>query len=66
MNIRIMGATDQIKKLQSIFQSANIESKIYANRGTTKTKRLYINLDDREAEELLNKFNFIPTIEEKK
>jgi len=31
----------------------DLEASIYANRGTTKTKRLYSSLDDREADKVL-------------
>jgi len=53
MNIRFMGATDQIERLQKIFNKLGLEASIYANRGTTKTKRLYSSLDDREADKVL-------------
>jgi len=59
MNIRIMCATDQAKKLKDIFDKINIDAKIYANRNTTKTKRVYINIDDREADTIIDKLEAI-------
>lgn len=53
MNIRITAPTDQIEKLSRIFDRLDIENRIYSNRGTTKTKRLYINIDDREADKYI-------------
>ena len=57
MNIRITASTAQIEKLSSIFNMLDIENKIYSNRSTTKTKRLYVNIDDRDTDKYINMIN---------
>ena len=57
MNIRITASTDQIEKISEIFSMLDIENKIYSNRGTTKTKRLYVNIDDRDTDKYINMIN---------
>lgn len=61
MNIRITAPSDQVAKLSKIFSNLDIENKIYSNRGTTKTKRLYINLDDRESDKYIEMIENINT-----
>jgi len=62
MNIRVMMATDQVGRLVTLLGHIGLEPKVYANRGTTKTKRVYITIDDREADRLLKQLqNLIST-----
>ncbi len=53
MKIRAMGAEDLIKRLNALLNMFNASGKIYDNRGTSKDKRLYLDIDDRDFENLL-------------
>jgi hypothetical protein len=55
MNIRVTGAKDQIERLAALATVAGFEPKVYRNRGSDSTRRLYVNIDDRRAESWLKK-----------
>lgn len=52
MQIRIIGTTDLVIRLNDILQSQNIGATLYKAKNP-QDKRLYINIDDRKFSDLL-------------
>lgn len=59
MKIRAMGSADLIHKMNDLLGQFNAGGRVYDNRGQSRDKRLYLDFDDRDFEQLLNKFQGI-------
>ena len=54
MNIRIMGEKNLILSWANELEKAyNIKGKMYHNRGDENNARIYFNMDDRQAEQII-------------
>lgn len=53
MKIRAMGSADLIYRLNELLKQLNSSGKVYDNRGGSKEKRLYLDMDDRAFSDLL-------------
>lgn len=55
MNIRIMGEKNLILSWANELEKAyNIKGKMYQNRGDENNARIYFNMDDRQAEKIID------------
>ena len=53
MQIRIMGSRDLLEKIKNIVDK---EAKLSPNRGSNNDYRLYLNINDRDAEQWIDLF----------
>lgn len=61
MKIRLMGQPDLVRRWQrELERSYRVKGREYANRGNDPQVRIYFDLDDREAEAILNQMNDQP------
>ena len=61
MKIRLMGQPDLVRRWQrELERSYRVKGREYANRGNDPQVRIYFDLDDREAEAILNQINDQP------
>ncbi len=53
MNVRLIGSRDLVRAIASALDAAGVPASTYPSRSGARTERLYIDLDDREAERLI-------------
>lgn len=55
MNLRIVGSNHLVKKTAATLQALGVAVKVYPCRSNDTKSRLYVNIDDRQADEALSR-----------
>lgn len=56
MKIRIIGSADLVERASKVLRAAGVPAKMYPSRYSTAEMRLYCDVDDRAAAELLSEW----------
>ena len=53
MEIRLIGPNDLVSRLHSLARKCGVSARVYPSRGSASESRLYLRMDDRQAEMMI-------------